>query len=88
MYSNEDNSKYHEITQTNNKASKSEVKHRYATKLTEFDCCDSELYTENCDKEQTSYLDKFQKYGSTTLISKTCSNKRTIVSNKINDFYT
>ena len=39
-------------------------------------------------KKKTSYLDKFKKYGSTTLISKNYSNNRTIVPNKKNDIDT
>ena len=83
-----DNSEYQQITNTNILASKSEVRYRYATRLTEFGWCGSEVNTESCDKEQTSYLDKFQKYGSTTLIIKSYSNNINIVPNKINDFDT
>ena len=82
--------KLQQIAQSNNKSLVLETKHRYALKLNEaeFDCCNSEVNTESCDKKQPSYIDKLQNYASTSSFIEDFSNHRTIIPDKIDGFDT
>ena len=80
--------KLQQIAQSNNKSLDFETNHRYALKLNdaEFDCCNSEVNTESCDKKQPSCLDKFLNSTSTSSFSEDCSNVRTTIPEKIDSF--